>query len=63
MKNITPGHWVFAAIFAVAFIGALIWAYGKDRPVIQKYYKRNIIFILGIILALFLLFIFKNKLR
>lgn len=63
MNNITPGHWVFAAIFAVVFVGVLAWAYMKDRPINKIYYNRSLYFTLGIILVLFLLFIFRNNLR
>ena len=35
----TPGRIVFASLFAVAFIGYLIWAYRKDARLSSKYYK------------------------
>ena len=30
MENITTGHWIFAGIFMLAFVGYLIWSYRKD---------------------------------
>jgi hypothetical protein len=31
--DITPGHWIFAIIFAISFIGILIWSFRKDKKV------------------------------
>jgi hypothetical membrane protein len=63
MKNIGPGHWVFAAIFAVGFIGFLIWAYRKDLERHKKYYKGSLTFILGVIVMLFVIWVFRDKLQ
>lgn len=60
---ITPGHWVFAGIFVAVFIGVLVWAYLKDRPVSRRYYTRSIFFLLGIIMVLFLLYVFRQNIR
>jgi hypothetical protein len=58
--NITTGHWVFAAIFMIVFIGYLIWSYRKDAVIHNKYYGNGAKVLLGIILVIFLLFIFKR---
>jgi predicted branched-subunit amino acid permease len=36
--DITPGHWVFALIFAIAFIGILIWSFKKEKKLISVNY-------------------------
>lgn len=63
MKNITPGHWIFAAVFAVLFVGVLIWAYAKDRPINRVYYSRSLYFTLAILVVLFLLYVFRQNIR
>ena len=60
---ITPGHWIFAGIFVVLFIGVLIWAYVKDRPISRRHYTRSVFFLLSIILVLFLLYVFRQNIR
>ncbi len=60
---ITPGHWVFAGLFVVAFIGILIWAYTKDRPTSRRHYTRSIFFLLSIVMVLFLLYVFRQNIR
>jgi len=34
--DITPYHWIFAAIFFVAFIGVLAWSFKKDSKVNKR---------------------------
>jgi len=58
--DIGPGHWVFACIFAVVFIGFLIWAYRKDLKMHKKYYKGSGAFLLSVILIIFLFWIFRG---
>jgi threonine/homoserine/homoserine lactone efflux protein len=57
----TTGQWVFAGFFVVAFIIAIIYAYGKDKALHNKFYKGNYKILLGFfgfILILFLIKIF-----
>lgn len=63
MNNITPGHWIFAGIFAVAFIGYLVWAYTKDSPIYKQNYRRVWLILLVIVVSLFLIYVFKNQLK
>ncbi|QTN38941.1 hypothetical protein HZ996_07240 [Cryomorphaceae bacterium] len=63
MDNITPGHWVFALIFALTFIGYLIWAYRKDIRRHNIYYKRSYIVLLTILIGAAVLYYFKDHLN
>lgn len=60
MENITTGHWIFAAIFAVAFVIYLIWAYRKDRETHTKFNIGGSRVLLVVIVVLILVFIFKR---
>ncbi|MGB0428090.1 MAG: hypothetical protein ACPGEC_04095 [Flavobacteriales bacterium] len=60
MENITTGHWIFAGIFAVAFIIYMIWAYRKDLKLHKIHYNKSSLFLLAVLLILFLLFIFRR---
>ncbi|MCT4663603.1 MAG: hypothetical protein N4A45_00040 [Flavobacteriales bacterium] len=61
--DVGPGHWVFAAIFAVSFIGFLIWAYRKDLKRHKKYYSGSSVFILSIVVLMFLIWVFRDQLQ
>lgn len=63
MDNITSGHWVFALLFAVTFIGYLIWAYRKDLRLHRIYYRRSYIVLLTLLIGAALLYFFKDKLN
>jgi len=51
----TTGRIIFALVFALSFIGYLIWAYGKDAKLSKKYYKGSGIILL-ILIGIWLLF-------
>jgi hypothetical protein len=38
----TKGQWIFALLFAITFIAALIYTYRKDLKLHKKYYKGSI---------------------
>jgi hypothetical protein len=38
----TKGQWIFAILFAIAFIISLIYTYRKDLKLHRKYYKGSI---------------------
>lgn len=63
MENVTQGHWIFAAIFAVVFIISMVIAYRKDAKTHKVHYKGFYLFVAVIIIAIFLLFIFKDFLK
>lgn len=61
MDNITPGHWIFALLFALTFIGYLVWAYRKDLRLHRIYYRRSYIVLLTLLIGAALLYLFKDK--
>jgi Ca2+/Na+ antiporter len=46
------GQLIFGAIFAIIFIGIMIWSYIKDIKLHKYYYKNVWIVALGIIIAI-----------
>ena len=61
MENITTGHWIFAGIFAVAFLSYLLYSYRKDLPMHKIHYRSGgIQVLLLIVITLFVLFVFKR---
>jgi len=48
----SKGQLIFGAIFAVIFIGIMIWSYIKDIKLHKYYYKNVWIVALGIIIAI-----------
>jgi len=62
MENITTGHWIFAGIFMTAFIAYLVWSYRKDLNLHKIHYSGSFYVLIGIVLILFLFYIFKRLL-
>lgn len=61
MENITTGHWIFAGIFAVAFLSYLTYSYRKDLKIHKVHYSGGgIQVLLLIVITLFVLFVFKR---
>lgn len=58
MENITQGHWIFAGIFFVTFVTAMVWAYRNDIKRIGKHYKRVWLILIsaGVIYAIVFMF-------
>ena len=48
----SKGQAIFAALFALAFIGAMIWSYRKDIPLHRTYYNKVWAVGLGIIIVI-----------
>ncbi|GAA4045713.1 hypothetical protein [Flavobacterium chungnamense] len=59
----TTGQWVFAGFFVVAFVIAMIYAYGKDKALHNKFYKGNYKILLGFFGFILLLFLIKIFLK
>lgn len=34
--DITKGHWVFAGIFVILFIGLIIWTFRKEKRITKQ---------------------------
>ncbi len=60
---IGTGHWVFAGVFFMLFIGYLVWSYRKDLKETKFHYGGIIWFILALLVIVFLIFVFKDKLK
>lgn len=60
----TTGQWVFAALFFIAFVIAMVIAYGKDKALHNQFYRGNykiLLGFLGFILMLFLIKVFFKR--
>jgi len=55
----TTGQWIFAALFFIAFIIAMYFAYGKDKALHQKMYKGSYKILIGFFIFIALLFVIK----
>ncbi len=62
MEVIGTGHWIFAAFFAVSFIGFLVWSYRSDRSTHETHYRGAYRYLLGIFVLLMVIYIFKRVL-
>lgn len=59
----TPGQLIFAAVFFVAFVAVIIYAYRKDLQLHRKYYKGSLYVLAGFILFILMLFVIKLVLK
>ena len=60
LKNMfTTGQWIFAALFFIAFVIAMYFAYGKDKALHQKMYKGSYKILIGFFIFIALLFAIK----
>jgi hypothetical protein len=55
----SKGQLIFAGFFVIAFVIAMIYAYGKDKNLHQKFYKGNYKILIGFFIFIFLLFMIK----
>ena len=59
LNMFTTGQLIFAGLFIVAFIIAMIYAYGKDKELHNKFYKGNYKILLGFFGFIIILFLIK----
>ena len=57
--NIGTGHWIFAGIFALAFVAAMAFAYRSDRKKSPQIFSGSNRFLLAVILIVMLLVVVK----
>lgn len=57
--NVTKGHWVFAAVFAVVFILSMVFAYRNDIKKRPDLFKGSSRFVLAVIVILMTLIVAK----
>ncbi len=60
MDGIGNGHFIFAIIFAVSFIAAMVWAYRKDLKGLGRHYRKVWLIILMVLVIYFIIF-FLNR--
>jgi len=48
----SKGQTIFAVLFALAFVGMMIWSYRKDIPLHKTYYNKVWLVALGIFLVI-----------
>ncbi len=48
----SKGQLIFAALFAIAFVIAMVWSYKKDIKIHKKYYKNSFIVLISLILII-----------
>jgi hypothetical protein len=61
--DITPGHWIFAGLFMLSFIGILFWSFRKDIHVTRKQFGNMGLVAMIVGGAVILLIIIKFALR
>ena len=59
----SAGQYIFAALFFIAFVIAMIFTYRKDAKLHKKNYKGSIFILLGFIAFIVFLFILKTQLN
>lgn len=55
----SPGQLVFALLFFIAFVIAMVISYRKDFNIHEKYYKGNFKILIGFFVFIVLLFVIK----
>lgn len=59
LVSFTKGQLMFAALFALAFVVAMVWAYRKDMTTyMSKYYRNTYMILAGIIILIFCLWLY-----
>jgi hypothetical protein len=59
----SQGQLIFAGIFAVSFIGLMIYSYTKDKKTHDTFYKKSYIILLFFLLFIGILFGIKTFLK
>lgn len=59
----STGQWIFALLFVIVFVFALIFTYRKDFKQLQKQYKGTFWILISFILFIVLLFLIKKLLK
>ena len=55
----STGQWIFAALFVIGFVFAMIFAYRQDKPLHQKFYKGSSWILVGFLAFIAILFAIK----
>ncbi len=57
------GQLIFSIFFIIAFVGAMIYSYSKDKKYNPKYFKGSRLILLGFLLFILLLLAIKLALK
>ncbi len=60
MENITTGHWIFASLFLIVFVGFLIWSYRKEASLHKLQFGSASVVLVGIVVVLFVFYVLKQ---
>lgn len=55
----TKGQWIFALLFVVAFVAAMVYTYRKDLALHKKYYRGSIWILIAFIAFIFMIAVIK----
>ncbi len=55
----SQGQMIFAGLFVVAFVAAMVYAYGKDKMLHREFYKGNYKILIGFVVFIAILFVIK----
>jgi cytochrome bd-type quinol oxidase subunit 1 len=59
METIGAGHWIFAGVFALAFVVGLVYAYREDIRKTPDLFNGSSKFLLSVILIIMILVVIK----
>ncbi|MCF8463699.1 MAG: hypothetical protein K9G41_02570 [Flavobacteriales bacterium] len=59
MESVTTGHWIFAGVFAAAFVIGIIYAYKDDIKRRPDLFNGSSKFLLSVILIVMILLVIK----
>ena len=59
----STGQWTFAALFFIAFVIIMVFAYRKDVGIHQKFYKGSYKVLFAFLLFILMLFIIKYTMK
>jgi hypothetical protein len=59
----STGQWIFAAVFFLCFMVAIIYSYRKDIALHKKYYSGSLFVLGGFFVFIVLLFVIKAYLK
>lgn len=55
----TKGQWIFALLFVVAFVAAMVYTYRKDLALHKKYYRGSIWILIAFIAFILMIAVIK----
>jgi threonine/homoserine/homoserine lactone efflux protein len=59
MDNVGTGHWIFAMVFAIGFVAAMVYAYREDIKKSPWYFKGSSRIAMIVVGSVFVLLVLK----